>query len=96
VGIEEQIKSALRPVKGIEQAIIYGSYAKGAMDAESDIDVLLIGEHRPREAVKHINPISKQSGRKINLVNMTPEEYEVKRKEPFLTQVLNEKHIRLL
>ena len=43
VGIVPTLKDALRRVEGIEQAYLYGSFAKDEADVASDIDVLIIG-----------------------------------------------------
>jgi acyl-coenzyme A thioesterase PaaI-like protein len=48
VGIEPTLKKALQLVNGIESAWIFGSFAKGEADANSDIDLLILG--RPDQA----------------------------------------------
>jgi predicted nucleotidyltransferase len=44
VGIVPTLRDALRRVEGIEQAYLYGSFAKNEDDAASDIDLLIIGK----------------------------------------------------
>jgi DNA-binding transcriptional ArsR family regulator len=43
-GIMGRLRSALQAAKGIGFAFVYGSFAKGTENAESDIDLLIVGD----------------------------------------------------
>ena len=44
IGIEARLAAALAGIAGIEEAFIYGSYARGDERSASDIDLLVVGE----------------------------------------------------
>lgn len=98
VGFEKVLKEALSGIKGINQVIIYGSYAKDKMDAHSDIDVLIVGSHSAISAQRKISKLQPELRREINLVNMTEVEFKnrIKKKDPFIHGVLKEKHVKLI
>ncbi len=98
VGLESQLKKTLKPVLGLQEAYLYGSYAKNTMDTGSDIDILAIGKHSSIQLQKAIIPIQKKSGREINAISMTKQEFQEKKKKgnPFLTHVFSGKVIKLL
>ena len=95
-GIEIILREKLKGIKGLKMAVIFGSYAKDKLSAESDIDLLLIGSHDSLEAIKKILDMEEQFGREINIVDMTEKEFEKKKNEDFLKGVLSDKYIRLL
>ncbi|MBN1494820.1 nucleotidyltransferase domain-containing protein [Candidatus Peregrinibacteria bacterium] len=72
IGIDEEIKKELKPLKGLKFGLIYGSYAKGDFKADSDIDLLLIGTINENEAIKRIQKVEKKILREIhfNLINI--------------------------
>lgn len=98
IGIEQNLKKILAQDKQIKQAYIFGSYAKNNMDASSDIDLLIIGNHSPISLRKKINKIQKETNREINIINLSEQEFETKRKEknPFIVNIFSEKIIKLL
>ena len=53
--IEQQLKSVLQKLKGVENAFLFGSYVKNKMDEASDIDLLVIGKHSTLELQKQIS-----------------------------------------
>lgn len=97
-GLEHLLREGLRSVAGLREAFLYGSYAQGSWGPSSDVDLLLVGEHRGIEAQKVIYGIQKQVGREINAVNMRPEDFTAKKKnkDHFLKNVFGGKVIRLL
>ena len=53
-GLEKMLEQALIDLKNLENAYIFGSYARNQLEAESDIDLLLIGNHSSIEAKKKV------------------------------------------
>ena len=98
IGIEKRLRDILDEVEGVEKAYIFGSYAKNEMDTHSDIDLLVIGEHKAMDLQKHVNKLQKQIDREINIVNMDKKEFEdrKKRKDAFIENVLRGKHIEVV
>ena len=96
-GIEKKLKNALSETKGLKSAFIFGSYAKDAMEAESDIDLFLVGSHKAIEVEEKIIDIEKEAGREINIVDMTEKEFNEKKKtNDFLKNVLSNKIIQII
>lgn len=98
VGLKAQLKNVIEKINGVEEVYIYGSYAKDAMSAGSDIDLLVIGNHSNLELQKAINQIQRWIGREINLINLTKKELNQKKKQknPFIKNIFTNKYIKLL
>jgi predicted nucleotidyltransferase len=97
-GIEYQLKNICQSLAGAKEAYIFGSYAKGDMDASSDVDVLVVGEHSSVELQRQLSKIQKETGREINAVSFSLKEFQDKKRkgDPFIKSILNTKHIKLL
>jgi predicted nucleotidyltransferase len=67
-GLGDIIRKHLSDVKGVELAFIYGSFAKGEERAESDIDVMVVGETSEMELSTVFRQIELELGRpgKVN------------------------------
>ncbi len=97
IGFEQKLREAVSGVQGVEQAFIFGSYAKGTMDAASDIDLLVVGRHDTLALQSAITGLQKEMDREINLISMGSKEYKEKlKKDPFLKSLAGKKKIRLL
>lgn len=97
-GMGELIAESLKKIKGIKEAYIFGSYAKGDFEAESDIDVLIIGDHPVMEATKALLPLQEKIKREINVVDLTEKEFikKKKNKDEFITNIFGNKVIKIL
>jgi len=97
MGVEEQLRRLLSDVEGIKDAYIYGSYAKNAMEAHSDIDVLVVGSVSAIALQKRIHALQRDIDREINVTVMDSTEFRrrLRNKDPFLKNVLKQKHIRV-
>lgn len=58
----------------IDYALVYGSFAGGEENANSDIDLLLIGHVDEEKLISLIGSIEKKTGREINYILWTPAE----------------------
>jgi predicted nucleotidyltransferase len=97
IGFEQKLREALFAVKGIEQAFVFGSYASGSMDAASDIDLLVEGEHDTLALHKALAAVQKEMDREINLISMSSREYKEKlKKDPFLKSLEDKKKVRIV
>jgi predicted nucleotidyltransferase len=86
------LRDALLPlVPSLHAAWIFGSMAKQTDTAQSDIDVMLIGENiLLGHVLELLQPLEATLGRKINPTCYTPAEFERRRGEPdsFVNRVL--------
>lgn len=95
-GIESILREKLKKIKGIKLALIFGSYVADKLSAESDIDLLLVGSHNSLDVAREIVKLQSRFDREINIVDMTEKEFNKKKNEEFLKNVLNEKNIKLI
>ncbi len=100
LGAEPLLREALRPlVPGLQAAWIFGSVAKQTDTAQSDVDVMLVGEDLLLEKIfAVVAPIETQLGCKINPTCYTPGEFQRRRAEPdsFVNRVLAQPVITLI
>ena len=91
---------ALQPIAArLETAFIYGSVAKQTDTAQSDINMMLVGEDLSlNEILTLLLPLETQLGRKINPNCYTPSEYARRLAEPdsFVNRVLAQPILSLI
>ena len=89
VGLVEVLKRSLS-VEGVQVAFVFGSVAQGKEDAESDVDLMVIGELGLRDLSRRLSGVSDAIGREINPHVMRPEEFKtrVQKREHLITRVL--------
>jgi predicted nucleotidyltransferase len=73
VGIGDALKRVVRDRNDIILAFIYGSYAKNTENAESDIDIFVVGDISSKNLQEAISEIESDTKREIN-----PSVYSVK------------------
>jgi len=99
-GIKGVLQQGLSGVLNeVEQAFIYGSVAKGEEHADSDIDLMLVGEGLSySEVMEGLEPLEAQLHRQINPTIYTAEEYSKRLDEGhnFITKVMSQPRIDLL
>lgn len=92
LGAVPLLREALHPIAGrLDSAFIYGSVAKQTDTAQSDIDLMLVGENLSlNEILTLLLPLETQLGRKINPNCYTQSEYARRLAEPdsFVNRVL--------
>jgi len=98
IGVVGQLRSTLAHMQGVEEAYLYGSFARNQEDAESDIDVLIVGEPNAEKLEEVIRKLERQLGREINYTLMGPKEFKTrqKKKDAFLADIWRHKKINLL
>jgi predicted nucleotidyltransferase len=97
-GLDKILKERLKNIKNLEEAYIFGSYAKGELEAESDIDILLIGDHEAMQVIENLNKLKDYFGREFNTIDMTEKELKdrKKNKDGFIEDIFNNKTIKIL
>jgi len=82
----------------VEQAFIYGSYARGNVDSHSDIDLMLVGEVDTDALTDVARELELRLGREVNYTVYSPLEFEQLRRDgnTFLASVLSGPRIELI
>jgi predicted nucleotidyltransferase len=98
IGAVPLLAQALKKVQGVQEAYLYGSFARDQHDATSDIDVLVIGTPKAEALALAIQALERQLGREVNYTALGRKEIEARRarKDAFLENVWHNKHIPLL
>jgi predicted nucleotidyltransferase len=89
-GLPAELRAALVRDPRIQLALLFGSTAAGLERAQSDIDVLVVGDLGLRDLLQLLAPVQQALGRPIHPVLMTAGEFNERRQrgEHFLTRVL--------
>ena len=97
-GLGDVLRKALDRFPGAEAAFIYGSFAAGDLDHQSDVDLMLIGKLNLARLAPVIAKVEKDLGRSVNYIAYTPEEWAEKAaaREPFITNILSSPKIMLI
>jgi predicted nucleotidyltransferase len=97
-GITERLKEALRSIKGIECAFIFGSYAKNEEKSHSDIDLIIVGEVGLRALSSIFKDLTEKIQRDINPHVFSKKSWfeKIEKKDHFIKIVLGEKKVYLI
>jgi uncharacterized protein len=90
-GVADVLRKMLAPYKNrIRLAFIYGSIAKDAATAASDVDLLLVADLPPSDVSLPLERAQKRLGRKISLITYSTEEFGamLTQKHHFISAVL--------
>jgi predicted nucleotidyltransferase len=98
IGAAPLIARSLKTIEGIDEAYLYGSFARDQQDGASDIDVLIIGDPGEEVLAQAVRKLERQLGREINYTVLTRKEFESRRtrKDAFLENVWHNKRVSLL
>ncbi|MEK6715618.1 MAG: nucleotidyltransferase domain-containing protein [Candidatus Omnitrophota bacterium] len=89
-GLKGRMESELKKIKGIKNAFIYGSFAKGEEGENSDMDLFLVGDIDEDDLVVKISGLEREFDREINYTIHTPKELmKEKKNNSFIKDVLN-------
>lgn len=97
IGLGDVLKNAFKEAGKIELSFIYGSYARNVENAESDIDLFVVGSISTRDLQAVISDIENKFQREINPTIYPREELQGKftAKNHFILSVLKEPKIFL-
>jgi len=97
-GVAGQIKGSLDKLDGLDYAFIYGSHATGKEKADSDVDLLIIGDVDVDRLDSLLSNLEMKLGKEINYVLYNMKEFRSKRKakDGFLRDVLAGDKIMLI
>ena len=96
-GIGDIIQGAIKNRNDILIAFIYGSYAKNSENAESDIDLFVIGDILSADLQQSVSEVESQTKREINPTVYSSKEFKekYKAKNHFILSVIKEPKIFL-
>ena len=78
-GVFHLLQNALTPLaQGIEFAFVYGSFARGEEKAESDVDLMVVGETTLDDLLTQLLPVERSLRRPINPTVYAREELRTK------------------
>ena len=98
IGAVPLIAQSLKTIGGIDEAYLYGSFARNQQDAASDIDVLVIGTPREEPLAEAMRKLERQLGREINYTVLSRKELESRRSrnDAFLENIWHNKRVALV
>ncbi|MBW7900799.1 MAG: transcriptional regulator [Rhodocyclaceae bacterium] len=100
LGVQPTLRAALEPLRPrLLAACVYGSVAKETDTADSDVDLMLVGDDLTlAEILDCLLPFEDSLGRKINPTVYTVAEYARRRREPdsFVGRVLAQPFLPLI
>ncbi len=98
-GIFHQLRAALTPLAAqISFALVYGSIARGEEDAESDVDLMVVGDVTLDGVLAQVAPIESSIGRSINPTVYSLKEFKarIRNGNHFLSSVLHGRKVLLM
>lgn len=98
IGMESRLKKLFSGMAGVRAAFVFGSFAHGAEDNVSDVDVMIVGEADEDILIKKISKIEDEIGREINYHIFGEKEFtkKIKEKDFFISGILSRPIIFLI
>jgi predicted nucleotidyltransferase len=98
IGAGPLLARSLKTVEGVQEAYLYGSFARNQQDTASDIDVLVIGAPKAEALARAIETLERRLGRDVNYTILTRKEFQSRRarKDAFLEEVWRNKRVPLV
>ena len=95
----DYLRESLATLEGrVRLAFVFGSVASGKEAADSDIDLLVVGDLRSREVIGMLGPLARRLGREFNPVVYKEREFRTKAKNGhhFITALISSPKIWLV
>lgn len=98
IGVEARIRDAIADLPGIEEAFLYGSYARGDERATSDLDLMVIGAVEQEDLSERLAGAERDLKRDVNVTSYDRDEIERLRSEGdlFVERVLDGPRVLLI
>ena len=99
VGLADLLRRALGPLsEKMNAAFIYGSFARGRERADSDVDLMIIGQVSFAQVSKALDAVQERLGREVNPTVYSVAEFKTKLASghPFLNAVIAAEKIFLI
>ena len=96
-GLRDVLAEALKGLKDLKVAFVFGSLASGPGKAASDVDLMVIGDVGLRALAPRLRKASEQIGREINPVTMTAAEFtKGQKKNPLLLDIAGKEKLFII
>jgi len=97
-GVPRMLHNVLEKFDDIDQAFIYGSFAKREEREDSDIDLLIIGKIDEDKLIEEVGKLERKLQREINYAIYEKEDFKKKKEEgnSFILDISKEKKIFLI
>jgi predicted nucleotidyltransferase len=95
-GIEVELKKELSKIPEILYAFLFGSYVKGDLKSDSDIDLFVIGETDEDHVYKAIQRVEELVGREINYHLSKENEFLEKKKTNSFYKDISKNYVLLI
>ena len=97
-GVPKMLQVILEKIGDIDHAFIYGSFAMGTERAESDIDIMIIGNVDEDRLIVELNKLERKLQREINYSIYEKDDFNKKKEEKnsFILDVLKNKKVFLV
>lgn len=88
--VDAVLREALQSVRGIELAVLHGSFAKGEATSRSDLDLVIIGDATDRALAPVMAKAEQFLGREVSYTRYPGEEArtKIRQRNSFLHNVL--------
>jgi predicted nucleotidyltransferase len=98
IGVEARIRDAIVDLPGIEEAFLYGSYARGDDRATSDLDLFVIGPVDQERVSERLTEAERDLGRDVNVASYQRGELErlLGESDPFIERVFEGRRVMLI
>lgn len=98
IGIEARVRDAIASLPGIEQAFLYGSYARGEDRATSDLDLFVIGDVDQEQLSERLSDVERELGRDVNVTSYSAKELAQLRRDGdlFIGRVFDGERVPLI
>ena len=98
IGVEARLREALAGVPGVEEAFLFGSYARGEERATSDLDLFVVGQADQELLSEQLADVERDLGRDVNVVTYTRPELDrlQEQLDPFVLGVLTGSRVPLV
>lgn len=98
IGVEARIRDAIADLPGIEEAFLYGSYARGDERATSDLDLFVIGPVDQERLSEALADVERELGRDVNVASYERDELERLRRrgDLFIERVFESSRVALI
>jgi predicted nucleotidyltransferase len=91
-GVVPALRDVLQPLEGkLDFAFVFGSVAKGVDQPDSDIDLMLIGDHITGRMKAELRVALKEFGRDLDVQDMTLNQFDalLQQESPFILEVID-------
>jgi len=98
VGVPGRVRAELMPIAGVQAAAIHGSWARGDLRFESDLDLLVIADHATPAVRDAARRIGRAIGREVDATIVSPDVFQahVAQRHPFFTGIIEGPHIEVI